>query len=58
MHSSGVLVLCLKVVVCCVSNILDLPELKFIRMGLHAFQFNRDNESSSLVMRSGELIGN
>ena len=45
-----VLVLCLRVIDCDVSDWLDLPELTSIQMGWSAFQFKND-ESTTLIMR-------
>ena len=50
-HSVIVLVLCLRVIDCDVSDWIDLPELTSIQMGRDAFEFKRD-ESSTLIMQS------
>ena len=46
-----VLVLCLRVIDCDMSDCLDLPELTSIQLGEDAFEFNYD-DSSTLIMRS------
>ena len=48
----SVLVLCLRVNDCDVSDSLDLPELTSIQMGGGAFQFKQNDASSTLIMRS------
>ena len=52
MHSMVVLVLCLRVNDCDVSDSLDLPELTSIQMGNNAFVFKENDASSTLIMRS------
>ena len=47
-----VLVLCLRVIDCDVSDLLDLPELTSIQLGESVFRFNEDDDSSTLIMRS------
>ena len=47
----SVLVLCLRVIDCDVSDWIDLPELTSIQMGYNALTFN-DDASSTLIMRS------
>ena len=54
-HSFFVLVLCLRVIDCDVSDWLDLPELTSIQMGISAFYFNNGDESSTLIMQSDEM---
>ena len=51
MHSSIVLVLCLRVIDCDVSDWIDLPELTSIQMGRDAFEF-KDDASTTLIMQS------
>ncbi len=56
----SVLVLCLRVIDCDVSDWIDLPELTSIQMGsdgYSAFAF-KDDGSSTLIMRSDELKEN
>ena len=53
-----VLVPCLRVNDCDVIDRLDLPELTSIQLGDDAFQFNSDDASSTLIMRSGEMNEN
>ena len=53
-HSSIVLVLCLRVIDCDVSDWLDLPELTSIQMGYEAVEFKND-ASTTLIMRSDEM---
>ena len=50
-HSLHVLVLCLRVNDCDVSDSLDLPELTSIQMGRDALEF-KDDASTTLIMRS------
>ena len=50
-HSVYVLVLCLRVIDCDVSDRIDLPELTSIQMGESAFEFY-GGDSSTLIMRS------
>ena len=52
MHSIIVLVSCLRVIDCGVSDWIDLPELTSIQMGESAFYFYYNDESSTLIMRS------
>ena len=52
MHSIIVLVSCLRVIDCDVSDWIDLPELTSIQMGESAFYFYYNDESSTLIMRS------
>ena len=54
-HSIGVLVLCLRVIDCDVSDWIDLPELTSIQLGYSAFEFNPDDVSTTLIMRSVEV---
>ena len=49
-----VIVLCLRVNECGVSDRLDLPELTSIQLGYNALEFE-DDESSTLIMRSAEM---
>ena len=51
-HSSIVIVLCLRVNDCGVSDWIDLPELTSIQMGRSAFQFWNSDDSTTLIMRS------
>ena len=51
MHSMTVLVLCLRVNDCDVSDRIDLPELTSIQMGYSALEF-KWSDSSTLIMRS------
>ena len=53
-----VIVLCLRVNDCDVSDWLDLPELTSIQMGMDAFKFKEDDESATLIMRSAEMNEN
>ena len=46
-----VLVLCLRVTECDVSDRLDLPELTSIQMGYNALEFE-DDASTTLILRS------
>ena len=46
-----VIVSCLRVNECGVSDRLDLPELTSIQLGYNALEFE-DDESSTLIMRS------
>ena len=55
MHSSVVLVLCLRVIDCDVIDWLDLPELTSIQLGASAFMFNWDDASTTLIMRGAEM---
>ena len=52
MHSSGVLVLCLRVNDCDVGDWLDLPELTSIQMGDSAFHYASSLELKSIVIYS------
>ena len=49
-----VIVSCLRVNECGVSDRLDLPELTSIQLGYNALEFE-DDESSTLIMRSAEM---
>ena len=49
-----VIVSCLRVNECGVSDRLDLPELISIQLGYNALEFE-DDESSTLIMRSAEM---
>ena len=51
-RSTGVLVLCLRVIDCDVIDWIDLPELESIQFGYHSFAFKQNVVSSSLIMRS------
>ena len=51
MRSVIVLVLCLRVIDCDMSDWIDLPELTSIQMDYSAFRF-KYGESSTLIMRS------
>ena len=55
MHSLIVLVLCLRVIDCDVSDWLDLPELTSIQMGEDALMFNNADYCSELIMQSDEM---
>ena len=52
-HSVIVLVLCLRVIDCDVSERLDLPELESIHLGEYAFYFDC-SDSTTIIMRSTE----
>ena len=54
MHSVIVLMLCLRVNGLKREWWIDLPELNSIRLGESAFQFKYDDESTELIMRSGD----
>ena len=54
MHSLSVLVQCLRVNDLKREWWLDLPELTSIQLGDYAFQFKNDDESTELIMRSGD----
>ena len=53
-HSVIVLVLCLRVIDCDVSERLDLPELESIHLGEYAFYFDYNSDSTTIIMRSTE----
>ena len=57
-HSRFVLVLCLRVIDCDVSDWIDLPELTSIQMGHNAFRFKYQDDSTTLIMRSAEMNEN
>ena len=57
MHFFIVLVLCLKVIDCDMSDWIDLPELTSIQMGYNVFQFE-DDASNTLIMQSQYVSGN
>ena len=54
MHMKSVLVQCLRVNCLKREWWLDLPELTSIRLGKSAFRFKYDDESTELIMRSGD----
>ena len=58
MHSTIVLVLCLRVIDCDVSDWLDLPELTSIQIGQDTFEFKYGDASTTLIMRSDEMNEN
>ena len=58
MYSMVVLVLCLRVIDCDVSDRLDLPELTSIQMGYDALRFTYGDELTTLIMRSAEMNEN
>ena len=53
LHSRSVLVQCLRVNGLKREWWIDLPELTSIRLGVGAFCFNQNDDSSELIMRSG-----
>ena len=55
MHSVVVLLLCLRVIDCDVSDWLDLPELTSIQMGEDALMFCMDGGGNELIMQSDEM---
>ena len=54
MHSVGVVVPCLRVNLPDREWLLDLPELTSIQLGWSAFEFKEDDDSTELIMRSGD----
>ena len=48
--------LCLRVIDCDVIEQIDLPELESIILKDHSFAFNREDETTTLIMRSGASL--